>query len=412
MSKSVGQIKAAFEKVCGHVKADVALAKRISDFQIEFINKNEDHMSFFGGNLTGVHVVRFTPQDKDKFFIDVLKIDELELEDEIANVKAIRPEWHVSRDSFNQTCMWLIHKFAVSSLPDKVKHDAMLNCALILYYRFITSVLYNSFRYPADPNLAKATYAQLNNKFSIKQYGSWQATLEARSEKLIGEDSIHYKTFLSYDDDDQIVYLINDSQGRIRDMIKNIYGMMLKVKAQGDRIKTTSMLFEHDGEQILKDKTKSLTVYTRYMHSIIGDEHTFIKQEILDVIEKIVHTASPKLVHQTLKWCSVNYKFAGIKDVEDLVEKTLLHSFTYLSENRTVFRETNDLSVLLSRLKGIYTSSKSNDKDLLEIRTLAESIIRKATSTKNASAIASVRTAVLLYIVIRAFTMSHYSGVQ
>lgn len=107
---------------------------------------------------------------------------------------------------------------------------------------------------------------------------------------------------------------------------------------------------------------------------------------------------------------SVNYKHAGVKEVEQLIEKTILHSFMYLSNNRTVVRETNDLTVLLGRLKGIYTSSKSSDPELLEIRDLAEKIIRKATTTKNSSAVASVRTAVLLYIVTRAFTMTHYSG--
>lgn len=38
-------------------------------------------MEFFGGNLTGVHIVRFTPADMDKFFLDVLDIEEEEVKD-------------------------------------------------------------------------------------------------------------------------------------------------------------------------------------------------------------------------------------------------------------------------------------------------------------------------------------------
>lgn len=410
MIENQSQIKQAFEEVASHVKIDAALAKRLADFQISFVNKNEDHMAFFGGNLTGTLIVRFTQQDRDRFFIDVVGIDELELEDAIAKVKAIDPDWIVSRDAFNQTCIWLIHAFLTSKLPVKVREQAAVNAALILHYRFITSVLYNSFKYLADPELASATYAQLNNKFALRRYGSWQATLVNRSEKLVGKDSIHYDTFMKYNDDVQVIRAINDSQNRIRDMIKNIYATMQKVKMQGEKIRTTSMLMEYNGEQILKDKVKSLTVYNRYMQSIVSDQPTFIKEEILDVLERLVHTASPKLVKQTLVWMSVNYKHAGVKEVEQLIEKTILHSFMYLSNNRTVVRETNDLTVLLGRLKGIYTSSKSSDPELLEIRDLAEKIIRKATTTKNSSAVASVRTAVLLYIVTRAFTMTHYSG--
>ena len=48
----------------------------------------------------------------------------------------------------------------------------------------------------------------------------------------------------------------------------------------------------------------------------------------------------------------------------------------------------------------------------MEIRAIAEKIIKKATTTKNNSAIASVRTAVLLYIITRAFTMTHYGSSQ
>ena len=46
-----------------------------------FVTKNQDHMEFFGGNLTGVHIVRFTPADMDRFFLDVLDIEEEEVKD-------------------------------------------------------------------------------------------------------------------------------------------------------------------------------------------------------------------------------------------------------------------------------------------------------------------------------------------
>lgn len=46
----------------------------------------------------------------------------------------------------------------------------------------------------------------------------------------------------------------------------------------------------------------------------------------------------------------------------------------------------------------------------MKLRKLGEKIIKRATSTKNSSTIASVRTALMLYVVIRAFTMQHYAG--
>lgn len=405
-----GQIKQAFNSVASHIEFNEALAKRVRDFQLSFVNKNSDHIDFFGGNLMGVQVVRFTPQDKDNFFTDVIELNEFELEYALYKVKAIKADRHTSGDVFNQTCVWMIHKFLQSNLNNTVKKEAALNTALILYYRFLTSLIYWYFRYPADPEIAAATYAQLSNKFSIKQLGTWQAVLEDRCKKLVEEKGIHYKTLLQYEDDLKIIYIINDSQGRIRDMMKNIYKVFIEVHKKGTRVKTTSLLSEYEGEQIFKDKTKSLLIYTRYMHSIINDKFSFIKQEILDLLENVVHTAPPRLVKETLHWCVNNYQHTPTKDVERLIDKTLVHSFAYLENNRNVAKETNDLALLVSKLKGIYMSSRSTDKDLIEIREIAEKIVKKATQTKTESSIASVRTTLLLYIVIRAFTMNYFSG--
>ncbi len=403
-------IKSVFERHCSHLKFDIHLAKKINAFQVGFANKNEDHMTFFGGHLTGVQIVRFTTQDRDAWFTDVLGIDDLSLEEDLHSLKTINPDHHVSSNVFNQTCMWLIHKFMLSPLlNDDQKHKAMIDCGLVLYYRFITSLLYKYFIYPADPQIAAATYSQLSYKYELKQHGSWFATLNARCEKLIAPDGIHYKTFKRYDDDYDIIYLINDSQGRIRDMMKNIYSEFKKIHSLGTRIKVTSALVEHDGEMALRDGTKSLTNHTRYIHSIISDEHSFIKDELIELLEKVMRTMPGKLLRVSLKYCSNNYRFSNNKDIEELIDITLVHSFSYLDNNRTILKDTTDLASLISKLKGIYMSSKSVDPDLLMMREKARTIVKTATGSKNESLIASIRTGLLLYIVIRAFTMNHYS---
>ncbi len=407
---NTGEIKQIFERHCEHLFIDLKLIKKIRDFQIAFVNKNEEHMTFFGGNLTGVQVVRFTTQDKDKWFNSIIETDEFLLEDELLNVSAINPNWKITTDAFNHSCFWLLHKIKNSdSLTDNQKQQGMLDVSLVLYYRFLTSLLFRYFRYPADQRVAEATYAQLSYKFAIKKYGSWYATLEARCLDLIEPHGLHNKTISDFDNDTDIVNMINDSQGRIRDMLKNIYDVFITTSRMGIKIKTTSSVIEHDGEQILRDQTKSLITYTRYLHSIVSDKDSFIKKELTDIIEKILHTMHPRLFNETLEWCSNNYKFNSSKDVEILITETLTHSFQYLSENRTVLKNTNDLPGLLSKLRGVYMSSRSTETDLLHIRAIAEKIIKIATGSKNDNAIASVRTGLLLYIVLRAFTMHHYN---
>ena len=54
-------------------------------------------------------------------------------------------------------------------------------------------------------------------------------------------------------------------------------------------------------------------------------------------------------------------------------------------------------------------ASRSTDEDLMMLREYGEKIVKVGTSTKNPTIIAAVRTGLLLYIVLRGFTMHHYT---
>ncbi len=406
-----GQLKKFFDTTFPNLVASSALVQRLTEFQIKFITKNQDHMEFFGGNLTGVHIVRFTPSDMDKFFMDVLEIDEDEVREGLYALPIITKEHKVASDAFNNTCLYVIHLFlADNKLPEKVRTQGAKACALILLYRYLTSQLFNGFKYPANPQVAVATYSSLNNKFILKQLGSWNAVLEARTADLIEPGKLHYEVLKQYFVDKKILYAITDSQGRIRDIFKNIYSKFMQVNEQGMRTKSTSSTFNFEGDEFLKDKTKGLIVYINYINSIIEDKNSFIKQELINAVSDIIHTAPPRLIEECLSWMSENAKFTNQKEIKEFTELTLVHSFHYLDNNRTVASKSIDLLTLINRLKGVYMSSRSSEKDLMRLRELGEKILKKSISTKNSSIVASVRTAIMLYIVIRSFAMEHYSN--
>lgn len=405
-------VKTVFDAACEHLKFDAKLAKKFSDYVIGFINKNEDSMVFFGGNLIGVQVVRFTNQDKDKWFNDIMEIDEISTEEQLLDLPTINKDFHVSSDLFNLSCMWLIHRFMISPLlGDNQKHQAMIDIAMALNIKYLTSLMFQSFPYPADPQIAAAAYAQLSYKFAIKQYGSWFATLNARCEDFLHEDSIHFHVLKNFNVDGKIVYMINDTQGRIRDMFKNYRAEFYKVKEHGSKIKTISTLtLDNEGEQIVRDKTKNLLTYTRYLNSIITDKDSFIKTELIDVIAVVMHTMPPKMLIQTLEYCSNNYNVPGSGDIEELITLTITHSFSYLENNRNLVKETNDIAALISRLRGVYMSSRSVEVDLANMRKKSEKIVRLATKIKNDNVIASLKTSLLLYIILRAYSKNYYSA--
>lgn len=401
-------LKSVFAEECRHVVIDAAFVKRLQQYQLAFVNKNQEHIKFFGGNLTGVQVVRFLGADRNRWFDEILEIDDGPLEDRVHSLPTINTEWHVSSDVMNLSCAWVLHALYTSKLTPELKNQGMIATMLVLHAKYLTSLLYRYFPYPADPEVAEAAYAALSYKFAIKEHGSWSALLQARSEEVIAKSSIHYDTIATFDSDKEIVYFLNDTQGRIRDMLKNIYRVFKEVHDQGIRIVATSSVVEHDGVEILRDKNKSVLAYGRYLNSIISDRNSFIKQELVTVVEKVMHTMPPALFEMTLTWMSNNYQQTGASVIEEVVNEALIHAFDYLSNNRAIVRNPHDLPLLLSKLRGVVMSSRSTDPALLVLRDKLEQIVQSATHNKNQSNVASVRTGVYLYLILRAFTMRHY----
>lgn len=400
-----------FNDECKNLEINSAFAKRLSTYQTMFVHKNPDHVAFFGGVLIGVNTVRFTNEDHDKWFNDILEVDDSPLEDRLLALPTVNADWNVSSDTLNLSVVWLVHAIYTSKhLSQEQKHNAMVDALLVLQYKFITGRLFRHFRFPADKDTAQAAYAQLSNKFAIKRYGSWSALLIARSEEIISPTGIHRRAIEKMDDDEGVRYMLNDIQGRIRDMLKKIYDVFINVHKAGKKIISVSSTIEHDGVEILRDKTKSLSSYTRYLHSIVSDRNSFIRAELLDVVLKMMKHAPPKLVEQTLVWMSNNYRQRGAGKVEEILNEVMIHSFDYLSDDKSAMRNSADLPTLLARLKGVYMSSRTTDPAVKKLREDTEAVAKMATSNKNAPIISAVRTTVLLYIVLRTFTMKHYSA--
>lgn len=290
------------------------------------------------------------------------------------------------------------------------KRDAMIDILTVLQIKFITSLLFRYFRYPADKALAEATYASLNNKFAIKEHGSWLKVLEQRAIDTISPQSIHLAAINQMRPDFSVINMLNDMQGRVRSYVKNVYAVMELVRHSGGKINVTSNVVGHDGEEILRDTTKGVIVYTQYIKSIISDKRSFIREELLGPVLKAMPSANERFTIAALEYLSENYHKKDHQSIAKILDLAMVHSFHYLANNRQTLRANTDLIDMLVRLRGAYTSSRSTDPYLLEMRELTEQIIRPAVKTKTQAVVASVRTAVLLYIVLRAYTKKHYTG--
>lgn len=404
-------IKEVFQEGCPDLKIDRAFIRKLHLYTQNFANKNEDHIAFFGGNLMGVHPVRFRDEDRNRWFDDVLETDDLALEDELFKLPAIVPSRNVSSDVMNLSCCWLVHAIHISDLSPKEKEEAMTDALMVLQYKFITSILAYWFRYPADKNVAETTYARLNKKFGLKVYGSWRALLLARARDILASSSPHYQTYRSFNDDLAVVYMVNDIQGRIKDILKNIRDVFEEVRKdpRGAIRSTSATQVDAEGITAVKDKQRNFTIYRRYIHGVMSDRPSFIRDELVQVIVSAMPTMPDKLFLEALAYMSQNIGPGGDKDVGELVDETLSHAFDYIATNRSIMNNPNDIGGLVAKMRSLYMASRGSDPTLLKMRATAEQIATRAVRSKNASIIAAVRTGMMLYIVLRTFTMKHYS---
>lgn len=429
------KIAGVFESHIGIKEADSRLLAAVVVYQGQFANKNEDHVKFFGGHLAGVKDPKFTPTDRERWFSEVLGYHKPhEFVDEVlidSDLKALKWEnWHpsfdpkspidnvilpptmkVAGDVFNLSAVWLTQLFLTSrKLNQKQREMGAIATLKMLQAKFLTSLLNAYFVYPTTAEISELTYNNLSKKFLLRTAGSWDNLLQIRAEDIIHEESIHHKTFFEMEDD-RIIYALSDIQGRIRSICINYYGVFVETHKNQKRIVTNSFLVEHDGEVMLKDKVKSKAEYGQYVISVMGDENSFIRSELTSIIQRLMPNMPESIFIESLRWLSRNQRSGHHGErISNFVNETLIFYFDYVSRNKSALRSKNDVPGVLMLMKGAYTSSRSTEKNLLALRSSTEKMVHEATGNSNHNVLSSVRTGMLLYIVLRAITKRHYTN--
>lgn len=405
----VANIKSVMDANTQHLQITPALLKKIHHYRVSFANKNEDHAKFFGGNLFGVYPIRFKTSDRLEWTDELLGLDEHAVRQGIVSLPSVKESWVRGTDVMNISCVYMLHRvFNTHTLSHEMKQQGMIDLMLVFQYKLLTSLMAHYFKYPTDEATALALYASLSKKYALKQYGTWQKMLEARCRDIIDKQSIHYRTIERFDDDGAIQNMITDIQGRLRAVMKKLYQVFIRIRAADARILTSGGMVELEGKMVVKDMARDFNKYRRYLNEVMMDRNRFVKGELVNVIGSAMHTMPEKLLAETLEYIADNAGKPSGKHIDELANETLLHAFNFLSQDRAAFERSNDITSLITKLRAIYMSSRSTDPSLMKMRSLAEGIVAKAVKTRNPSTIASVRTGLCLYLVLRTFAMNHY----
>lgn len=402
-------IKHIFDEASKSVKFDEKLSKRIQKYVGDLMNRNEEHVMFFGSNLTGVYDLRFKTSDRNEWFIDIKDIDEFAISKRVLSETILDPNWVRANDVFNLDCLYTIHRFLNSGLPQDKINKAIDSVAMALNIKLMGSIMAAYFKYKCDERIAQETYARLSRKFYIKKFGSWRGVLEKRSHDVAEPQSKWYPILKDFTDDEQIAQCISDIQGRLRSMIKYVWEVFSQVRADDAKFNHTSSTFEFEGEKVIQALKRDADRYLRYGQEVVLDRNTFIKPEILSVVSAEMRTLSDKLLIDVLEY-TVQEANRGKKSVEELVNASVQHTINTIQGDRTAARHLSDIAWLLNKEKLLFMASKTNDPLVFQARDIAEKYVRAACKTKNNTMIAALKTGLIVYIIGRTFTMQHYVG--
>lgn len=400
-------LKEAFDKHFKNVYFDSRFLAKLRAYNQEIFSR-PNNLEWFGSTLLGVHPIRFLPQDSDRFFDEILEIDEDALTESIRSTRTINMDWNVGGSVFNLSIAYIVHRILKDAAKDDVAHGIGFQALMLLQFKFYTSIYFNFFSKRGrivDLPTAEATYAALSLRFEIKTAGSWRKHLENRAEDFLTKDgTTHYERMVRFDSPKDVVYYITDMNTRNKKTIKEYYDELANVRRSGNRILVQSQTVILDGQAIMRDQVNAMAIAKQQLFEASMSPQALYKSELALVVLEMVPKASSTAFKNVLTYMAKLPTLSKEREaINAIMEDTLAHAFDYVVANRVTF---TDVGGLLDKLQALYTAPKSSNVHVLSLRERLEKIVSKQTHLTHQAALAAVRTALMLYFVLRAIAGS------
>lgn len=389
-----------------NITIDKEYYNKLNKYRLGWCNKSNEYTQFLGSNLTGVHVIRFSDYDVDKLFVDILNVDKTTLETELHNLKEIKKERNISSDVYYLTTIYMIYLTSIARIPQELKNDIIEEHYYLLAYKMMSSLYTHYFSYPVEPAIAKAVYEKLSNHFIIKTEGSWQKVFEYRAKNDILPNGLWYKRLAKLDTN-MAVKIANDLQGRLREILKFIYKVLIQVKDANSKISSSSLIEADDetGESI-KDNPNRTDTYITYVTSIFNRTTDFVNDDLIYLISQFSKNINVEHFTKTLRYMSENIELN--KEKFNVVETILLNTFDSINKKDINSEYNKHIGVILLHIKGIWSTSSVKDHDVNKCKVYLNDIVKKATGVKTQWYITSIVIGIAMYIFARSVYRNQY----
>lgn len=381
------------------------LLDKIKRFRYMWGAKDVTYIEFLSSGLIGVHPIRFSEQDDEILFLDILNIDREQIQKEFYKTPGIVKSFKVSSNATNITLVCLISLVWKSSLPLETKVDAMKDIYHIFAYKQIGSMYSHWFKYETSLPLAKAVFESLSDKYLIKKLGTWEKLFDHQAKILLPPKGSITKKIISGTTDD-IVKIINDFQNRIRDILKNIYIKLMEVKENNTNlIKSTNqhniLSDDEGGTNGLKEMIDNPNKYITYLKSIINQPSDFINKDYIYLVSKFNKNIDNKKLEEVLFYISQNVIDL---DKNDFISPVIENSLVYLKSKKIINYKLQLLDCL-KHLTGYFKASKVSDVNLKNAKQFLFKTSEEALNINTKWIITPIVLSICLYIFLRSIVI-------
>lgn len=408
-------LKEIFDEYC-HVSIDKKFLERITKWRNKFYSKNSEHVGFFSSASFGLYIPKWTSEEDDEWLTEIIGIDEEEIADYVYELPSINKDFQVSSNILSISFIYLMHKATINKSLSSMDNDKVRKTLMeVLVARYMTSIMYKYFyRGKTSPEVSTEVFERLSKRFDLKVAGNWKNWIEMKAEGFVlGDDQRQDAKYAKQEvfqrfEDELVVRKLNSIKSQLNKAAIEINSVFRQVLEDQDKIASKSALSMSVDGLYLADLVRDQTKYLHYQDAIFIDKNTFIKEDLLAVIEQSMPTISSNIFRGALEWILDNQMESKYKRKIMEVRHDILIYATQLIKDENL--HTNDLVQVGYRLRQNILSGKNNDRTVLKVRKMIDEFIVKFRPQSKGKLVSLERSAIMIYIVLRTLAMNYYKA--
>lgn len=408
-------LKEIFDEYC-HVSIDKKFLERITKWRNKFYSKNSEHVGFFSSASFGLYIPKWTSDEDDEWLNEIIGIDEEEIADYVYELPSINKDFQVSSNILSISFIYLMHKATINKSLSSADNDRVRKTLMeVLVARYMTSIMYKYFyRGKTSPEVSTEVFERLSKRFDLKVAGNWKNWIEMKAEGFVlGDDQRQDAKYAKQEvfqrfEDELVVRKLNSIKSQLNKAAIEINSVFRQVLEDQDKIASKSALSMSVDGLYLADLVRDQTKYLHYQDAIFIDKNTFIKEDLLAVIEQSMPTISSNIFRGALEWILDNQMDSKYKrKIMEVRHDILIYAIQLIKDENL---HTNDLVQVGYRLRQNILSGKNNDRTVMKVRKMIDEFIVKFRPQSKGKLVSLERSAIMIYIVLRTLAMNYYKA--